>query len=104
MAMLPAPPTKPCPKTFFFTPLKQGSKKEEYAKPPTEGRELSYGKIGLTTVTVTQNLLSGMPLFLKIELILLWNSILLQPGQPSAQLSELIRLMQEGHSCNKPVI
>ena len=39
-------------------------KKEEYAKPRTEGREVSYGKIGLTTVAVIQDLLSGMPLFL----------------------------------------
>ena len=37
-------------------------KKEAYAKPRTEGREVSYGKIGLTTVAVTQDLLSGMPL------------------------------------------
>ena len=48
-------------------------KKEEYAKPCTEGREVSYGKIGLTTVAVTQDLLSGMPLVIKIELIRLWN-------------------------------
>ena len=67
-------------------------KKEEYAKPRTEGREVSYGKIGLTTVAVTQDLLSGMPLVLRIELIHLWNSILPEPGQPSAQLSKLIRL------------
>ena len=50
-------------------------------------------KIGLTTVAVTHDLLSGMPLFfLKKELIRLWNSILPEPGQPSAQLSKLIRL------------
>ena len=67
-------------------------KKEDYAKPRSEGREVSYGKIGLTTVAVTQDLLSGMPLVLKIELIRLWNSILPEPGQPSAQLSKLIRL------------
>ena len=67
-------------------------KKEEYAKPRTEGREVSYGKIGLTTVAVTQDLLSGMPLILKIELIHLWNSLLPEPGQPSAQLSKLIRI------------
>ena len=64
-------------------------KKEEYAKPRTEGREVSYRKIGLTTVAVTQDLLSGMPLVLKIELICLWNSILPEPGQPIAQLSKL---------------
>ena len=53
---------------------------------------MSYGKIGLMTVAVTQDLLSGMPLVLKIELISLWSSILPEPGQPSAQLSKLIRL------------
>ena len=55
---------------------------------------MSYGKIGLTTVAVTQDLLSGMPLVLKIELIHLWSSILPEPGQPSAQLSKLIRLTE----------
>ena len=72
--------------------LAGGEKKEEYAKPHTEGREVSYGKVGLTTVAVTQNLLSGMPLVLKIELIRIWNSILPESAQPSAQLSKLIRL------------
>ena len=70
----------------------RGGKKEEYAKPRTEGRELSYRKIGLMTVAVTQDLLSGMPLVLKIEFIHLWNSLLPDPGQPSAQLSKLIHL------------
>ena len=67
-------------------------KKEEYAKPRTEGREVSYGKIGLTIVGVTKDLLSGMPLVLKIELIRRWSSILPEPGQPSTQLSKLIRI------------
>ena len=53
---------------------------------------MSYGNIGLTTVAVTQDLLSGMPLVLKIKLIRLWNTILSEPGQPSAQLSKLICL------------
>ena len=54
---------------------------------------MSYGKIGLTTVAVTHDLLSGMPLvLLRKELIRLWNSILPELGQPSAQLSKLIRL------------
>ena len=53
---------------------------------------MSYGKIGLTTVAVTQDLLSGMPLILKVELIRLWNSILPELGYRSAQLSKLIRL------------
>ena len=69
-----------------------GEEKKEYAKPRTEGREVSYGKIGLTTVAVTQDLLSGMPLVRKIGLIRHRNSILPEPGQPSAQLSKLLRL------------
>ena len=86
MAMLPPPPTKP------ITLLRQrgfseGGKKEEYAMPRTEGREVSCGKIGFSTVAVTEDLLSGMPLVLTIELIRLWSSILPKPGQPSAQLS-----------------
>ena len=72
-------------------------KEEEYTKPRTEGREVSYGKIGVTNVAVTQDLLSGMLLVLKIELIRLWSSILPEPGQPSAQLSKLICLT----SCKK---
>ena len=35
--------------------------------------------------------LTGMPLVLNMELIHLWNSILPEPGQPSAQLSKFIR-------------
>ena len=41
-----------------------GEKKEEYAKPRDEGRDVSYGKIALTTVAVTQDIPSGMPLVL----------------------------------------
>ena len=63
MAMLPPPPTKPitlpCQRGFSG-----GGKKEEYAKPRTKGRGVSYGKIGLTTVAVTHDLLSGLPLVL----------------------------------------
>ena len=52
---------------------------------------MSYGKIGLTTMAVTQDLLSGMPLVLfKKDLIRLWNSILPDPGQPNPLLSKLI--------------
>ena len=60
MAMLLPPPTIPItqPRQRGFS---GGEKKGEYAKPRTEGREVSYGKIGLTTVAVTQDLLSGMP-------------------------------------------
>ena len=59
---------------------------------------MSYGKIGLTTVAVTHDLLPAIQLvLLKKKLILLWNSILPEPGQPSAQLSKLIRLT----ACNK---
>ena len=81
--------SQPCPDSEV---LAGGGNKEEYAKPRTEGREVSYGKIGVTTAAVTQYLLSGMPLVLEIELILLQNSILPEPGQPSAQLYKLIRL------------
>ena len=80
--------------------LAGGDKKEEYAKAHIEGRELSYGKIMLSrTVTVTQDLLSGIPLVLKIKLIHLCNSILPEPGQPCAQLSKLICITE----CKKAV-
>ena len=70
-----------------------GGKKLEYAKPRAKLRGVSFGKIGLTTVAVTHDLFSGMPLvLLKKELIRLWNSKLPEPEQPSAQLSKLIRL------------
>ena len=59
---------------------------------PYQSEDPSPGKIGLTTMAVTHDLLSGMPLVLLKELIRLWNSILPEPGQPSAQLSKLIRL------------
>ena len=75
--------TYPCPEIVVL----EVRKKKEYTKPCTEGREVSNGKIWLTTVAVTQNLLSGMPLVLKIEFIRLWNSISPEPGQLSAQLS-----------------
>ena len=63
MAMLPPPPTKPItlPRRRGFS---GGGKKEEYATPRTYGRGVSYGKIGFTTVAVTHDLLSGMPLVL----------------------------------------
>ena len=63
------------------------------AKPHTEGREVNYGKIGLMTVAVSQGL-SGMPLVLKRRTHppLEQYSQLLEPGQPSAQLSKLILL------------
>ena len=91
MAMLPPPPTQPTtlPRQRGFG---RGGKKEVYAKPRTEGREVSYGKIELTTLAVTQDLLSWMPLVLKKELIRLVNSILPEPRQPSAKMSKLIRL------------
>ena len=43
-------------------------------------------------MAVTQDRLSGLPFVLKIELIRFWNCISPVPGQPSDQLSELIRL------------
>ena len=42
---------KPCPDSVV---LARGGKKEQYAKPGTKGRGVSYWKIGLTTVAVTQ--------------------------------------------------
>ena len=64
IAMFPPPTTKPItlPQQCGFS---GGGKKEEYAKPRSKGRGVSYGKIGLTTVAVTQDLLLGMPLVLK---------------------------------------
>ena len=79
--------------------LAGGGKKEQHAKARTEGREVSFGKIELTTVAVTQDLLSVMPLVLKIELIRLWNSILPEPGQPSVQLSSSYALLYARRPC-----
>ena len=46
-----------------------------------------------TTLVVTHNLLSGIPLvLLRKEPVHLWNSILPEPGQSSAQLEKFIRL------------
>ena len=63
MTMFPPRPTKPItlPRQCGFS---GGGKKEEYAKPRTLGRGVSDGKIWLTTVAVTHDLLSGMPLVL----------------------------------------
>ena len=92
MAMLPPPLTKP-----ITLPRQRGfswaGNVEEYTTPRTEGREHSYGKIGLTTVAVTQDYLPGMPLVLKLDLIRLWNSILPEPGQLNVHLSKVIRLI-----------
>ena len=68
---------------------------------------MSYGKIGLTTVAVTHDLLSGMPLVLfRKELIRLWNSILPEPGQPSALTfqTNMLHCMQEDQAYSKPVV
>ena len=35
--------------------------KKEYAKPRNKARGVNYGQIGIMTVAVTQDLLSGMP-------------------------------------------
>ena len=89
---------EPCPDSVV---LAGEEKKEEYAKPCTSGRGVSYVKIGLMIVAVTLDLLSGMLLvLLRKELILLWNSILPEPGQPSAKLSKLICLT----ACKKTMI
>ena len=43
------------------------AKKEADDKPRTKGREVSCGTIGFTTEAVTQDLLSGIALVLKLE-------------------------------------
>ena len=48
---------KPCPDSVV---LPGEEKKEEKAKPRMKVRGVNYGKIGLTTVAVTRDLLSGM--------------------------------------------
>ena len=63
MAMLPPPPTKPITLPFQRD-LRWGGKKEEYAKPLTIGRGVSYGTIGFSAVAVIQDLISRMPLVL----------------------------------------
>ena len=80
---------------------KEEKKREEYAKPRTRRERLSYWEIGVTTMASTQELLSGTPFFffLNKELISLWNSILPEPGQPSVQLSKLIRPLNAGRPC-----
>ena len=57
MVMLPASPTKSTtlPRQCGFSGRE--GKKEEYTKPHTKGREVSYGTPGLATVAVTQDLL-----------------------------------------------
>ena len=64
---------------------------------------MSYGKIGLTTVAVTHDLLSGMPLvLLRKELIRLWNSVLPEPGQTVQ--THMIHYMQEDQAYSNPVV
>ena len=60
---------KPCPDSVV---LSRRGKKEEYAKLRTKGRGMSYGKIVLTTVAVTQDLQSWMPLVKGKKGSLLW--------------------------------
>ena len=58
----------------------------------TQGRGVSYRKIGLTTMDVTKDLHAGMPLvFISNKNSSAFGkvSILPEPGQPSAQMSQL---------------
>ena len=95
MAILLPPPTKPItlPWQRGFS---GGGTKEEYAKPLTEGRGVTYGKIGLTTVAIAHDLLTGIPLVLlkkeHVHLGIGCSHPYPDPGQPSAQLFKLIRL------------
>ena len=50
MEMLPPPTTKPITLPWQCVFYRGEEKKEEYAKPRTKGREVSYGKVGLTSV------------------------------------------------------
>ena len=63
MAMFTPPPTKPItlPRQCGFS---GGGKKEEDAQPRTKGRGVSFGKIWLTIMAVTQDFPSAMPLVL----------------------------------------
>ena len=106
VAMSMLPPSKTKPITLPWQLLLTGKeKKEEYAKPLTKGRGVSYWKIALTTVAVTLDLPSGMPLVLYITRMRQYitrmviyivyypnNSILAEWEQHCAQLSKLIRL------------
>ena len=62
MAMLLPPPTKPI--LYTDSVVLAWKEKEEYAKPRTKGRGVSYGKIGLMTMAAAQDLLSGLLLVL----------------------------------------
>ena len=77
MAMLPPPPTKPItlPGQCGFN---EGGKKEETAKPCTKGRGVSHGKIGLTTMAVTQD--------------------------HGCKQTYMLHSMQEDQACSKPVV
>ena len=81
-------------------------KKEEYAKPRTEWREVRYGKIWLTTVAVTQDLLSGMCWFFKKITHPPLEQYITCTGTTkcSTVQTHAPHCMQEGHACNKPVV
>ena len=61
MTMFPPLPTKPIP---FPDCVVLAGRKKKNAQPRTKWRGVSYGKIEHTTMAVTQDLLSGMPLVL----------------------------------------
>ena len=60
MAMFPPPPIKPTITLPCQCGFSGEVKKDEYGKQRTNGRGVSYGNIGLTTLAVTQDLPSGM--------------------------------------------
>ena len=86
MAMLPPPPTKPATLTWQCG-FSGGGKKEEF-KERSELREDRAYDSGCNSWSPLRDAVGS----LKQELIRLWNSVLPEPGQPSAQLSKLIRL------------
>ena len=92
---------QPCPNSVVLAGEKKIRKqiKEQERKKETstlshvlEGRGWVTGRSGLRLWLQLRNTSRGCRWFFsKKELIRLWNSILSEPGQPSAQLSKLIR-------------
>ena len=89
MAMLPPSPTQPI--ALLNSEILAGEKNEGTPSHVRKEEEC-YGKIGLTTISVTQDLHSGMALVLnKKKTHPPLEQYITCPVQPSAQLSELTR-------------
>ena len=79
-------------------------KKEEYAKPHTKGK--GVGRIGLTTVAVTQDLLSGMPLVLYKNNSSVFGTVyyLNQDNLVPTAQTHTTHCIQEDQAYSKPVV